>query len=1018
MKNNTLSGRYCFKNPRFKQIFRIMRISTFLLMVCVFCSYAGNAHSQNAKVSIRMNNVKLDKILNEIENQTDYLFIYNNQVDINKITSVKVKNEAVAQVLDRILSGTGINYELEGTHIILTTEAIKDLHAQQQAKTVTGTVTDVSGEPIIGANIRIKGTTTGTITDIDGNFSIKAEPQSVIEVSYIGYLTQETVINNQKSIRFLLKEDTKTLDEVVVIGYGVQKKADLTGSVANINTEKLNTQSNANIGQALQGKIAGVDIVSQGGAPGSGTRIMVRGIGTLNNASPLYIVDGMYMNSIDHINPNDIASIDVLKDASSAAIYGSRAANGVIIVTTKEGSNTEGKPIIDLSVNLGISTASKFLDMLDAKGWAEVTTIARQAIGKPALDMATDLANKPDNDWQDIMFRPALMQNYNLSVKGGGKYSTYYTGLGYFNQDGIVKGTNYQRYNIQSKNDYKRGIFSAGTNLIISFSHDKPLHQELRGGMIGTILQSVPTLEKYDDTREGGYGGTYGDVVNIPHPLAIIDDNIMDRYNENVKIFANLYAQIELFKGLKYKLNLTPDFSFERYKNYLNKYDFGLATNSITQLTERQRRRRNILVENLLTFDRTFGEHKISALAGYTYQDSRFRHIQAYGEGLPQGLEEIDAATTNRSNEGNSWRSVLTSILGRVFYSYQNKYLFTATIRRDGSSKFGKNNRYGYFPSFSLGWNVAEEKFMENVHWLDQLKLRGGYGVLGNQEIDNYQYSSTITTGINYPDGNGGLLQGAFPKNFANPDIKWEETAMTNVGIDFMAFNNRLSLTADYYVKNTKDILLTVPIPISSGGANDPIRNAGKIRNNGFEFNLGWMDQPNPDISYGINLIGSFNKNKVIAMGSESGSIKGGSTNQNITTSETKAGYPIGGYWLISTAGYFNSQEEVDAYAKDGKKIQPAAEPGDIKFVDANNDGVINDDDRVFQGSPFPDFTFALNGNMRYKNFDLSIGLQGVLGNKIYNATRQTLEDVTKGSNFLASCLDYWTPENKNAIHV
>lgn len=1017
MKNNTLSGRYCFKNPRFKQIFRIMRISTFLLMVCVFCSYAGNAHSQNAKVSIHMNNVKLDKILNEIENQTDYLFIYNNQVDINKITSVKVKNEAVAQVLDRILSGTGINYELEGTHIILTTEAIKDLHAQQQAKTVTGTVTDVSGEPIIGANIRIKGTTTGTITDIDGNFSIEAKPQSVIEVSYIGYLTQETVINNQKSIRFLLKEDTKTTIEVVVIGYGVQKKADLTGSVANINTEKLNTQSNANIGQALQGKIAGVDIVSQGGAPGSGTRIMVRGIGTLNNASPLYIVDGMYMNSIDHINPNDIASIDVLKDASSAAIYGSRAANGVIIVTTKEGSNTEGKPIIDLSVNLGISTASKFLDMLDAKGWAEVTTIARQAIGKPALDMATDLANKPDNDWQDIMFRPALMQNYNLSVKGGGKYSTYYTGLGYFNQDGIVKGTNYQRYNIQSKNDYKRGIFSAGTNLIISFSHDKPLHQELRGGMIGTILQSVPTLEKYDDTREGGYGGTYGDVVNIPHPLAIIDDNIMDRYNENVKIFANLYAQIELFKGLKYKLNLTPDFSFERYKNYLNKYDFGLATNSITQLTERQRRRRNILVENLLTFDRTFGEHKISALAGYTYQDSRFRHIQAYGEGLPQGLEEIDAATTNRSNEGNSWRSVLTSILGRVFYSYQNKYLFTATIRRDGSSKFGKNNRYGYFPSFSLGWNVAEEKFMENVHWLDQLKLRGGYGVLGNQEIDNYQYSSTITTGINYPDGNGGLLQGAFPKNFANPDIKWEETAMTNVGIDFMAFNNRLSLTADYYVKNTKDILLTVPIPISSGGANDPIRNAGKIRNNGFEFNLGWMDQPNPDISYGINLIGSFNKNKVIAMGSESGSIKGGSTNQNITTSETKAGYPIGGYWLISTAGYFNSQEEVDAYAKDGKKIQPAAEPGDIKFVDANNDGVINDDDRVFQGSPFPDFTFALNGNMRYKNFDLSIGLQGVLGNKIYNATRQTLEDVTKGSNFLASCLDYWTPENKNASH-
>lgn len=974
---------------------------------------AGSLSVNAQKVSFNGERLSLKQAFEKIESVSKYKIAYNtSQLDVNKQVVLNQKNQDVLQILSDLLKGTNCVYQVNNNYIVIT---LKD---DEKVKKIKGTIKDSAGEPIIGANVTLKGdATVGSITDIDGNFDLSVPSNATLQVSYIGYNTQDIPVGNKSFLNITLKEDTETLDEVVVIGYGVQKKADLTGSVANINTEKLNTQSNANIGQALQGKIAGVDIVSQGGAPGSGTRIMVRGIGTLNNASPLYIVDGMYMNSIDHINPNDIASIDVLKDASSAAIYGSRAANGVIIVTTKEGSNTEGKPIIDLSVNLGISTASKFLDMLDAKGWAEVTTIARQAIGKPALDMATDLANKPDNDWQDIMFRPALMQNYNLSVKGGGKYSTYYTGLGYFNQDGIVIGTNYQRYNIQSKNDYKRGIFSAGTNLIISFSHDKPLHQELRGGMIGTILQSVPTLEKYDDTREGGYGGTYGDVVNIPHPLAIIDDNIMDRYNENVKIFANLYAQIELFKGLKYKLNLTPDFSFERYKNYLNKYDFGLATNSITQLTERQRRRRNILVENLLTFDRTFGEHKISALAGYTYQDSRFRHIQAYGEGLPQGLEEIDAATTNRSNEGNSWRSVLTSILGRVFYSYQNKYLFTATIRRDGSSKFGKNNRYGYFPSFSLGWNVAEEKFMENVHWLDQLKLRGGYGVLGNQEIDNYQYSSTITTGINYPDGNGGLLQGAFPKNFANPDIKWEETAMTNVGIDFMAFNNRLSLTADYYVKNTKDILLTVPIPISSGGANDPIRNAGKIRNNGFEFNLGWMDQPNPDISYGINLIGSFNKNKVIAMGSESGSIKGGSTNQNITTSETKAGYPIGGYWLIPTAGYFNSQEEVDAYAKDGKKIQPAAEPGDIKFVDANNDGVINDDDRVFQGSPFPDFTFALNGNMRYKNFDLSIGLQGVLGNKIYNATRQTLEDVTKGSNFLASCLDYWTPENKNASH-
>lgn len=929
-----------------------MRITTFLLLVCVFCSFAGNTHSQNARVSITKSNANLEEILSEIESQTDYLFIYNNQVDINKKLSIKVKNKPVSDVLDNLLKNMGVSYAMEGTHIVLTKKTENPIPVQQQTKNVNGTVVDVNGDPVIGANVVVKGTTNGTITDIDGRFTIDADAKSVLNVSYIGYLTKEVAVGNQQTVRIVLLEDTKTLDEVVVIGYGTQKKADLTGSVANVSAEKLNTQSNANIGQALQGKIAGVDIVSQGGSPGAGTRIMVRGIGTLNNAAPLYIVDGMYMSGIDHINPNDIASIDVLKDASSAAIYGSRAANGVIIVTTKEGSNTEGKPIVDLSINAGVALVSKKLDMLDAQGWSEVTSVARRAVGKPVLDMGTDLAGKPDNNWQDIMFRPALMQNYNASIKGGGKYSTYYTGLGYFNQDGVVKGTNYERYTLQSKNDYKKGIFSAGTNVLLTFNHDKPLHEESRGGMVGTILQALPTLEKYDETRTGGYGGLYGDVANLPNPLGMIDDNLMNRYSENMKVYANIYAQLELYKGLKYRLNLTPDFDFYRYKKYLNEYDFGITTNSVTQLTERQTRRRNILVENLLTYDQTFGDHKISILAGYTYQDSRFRHLQAYGENLPQGLEEIDASTTSRSNEGYSNRSVLTSILGRVFYSYKNKYLITATIRRDGSSKFGKNNRYGNFPSASVGWNMAEEQFMDNFSWLDQLKIRGGYGVLGNQEIDNYQYSSTITTGINYPDGNGGLIQGAFPKDFANPDIKWESTAMTNVGIDFVAFNNRLSITADWYVKNTKDILLTVPIPISSGGANDPVRNAGKIRNKGFEFNVAWNTNVNSDLSYGVSVLGSFNKNEVTAMGTGSQAIWGGATNQNINTCKTMAGYPIGSYWLIPTDGYFNSEAEVEAYSKDGVKIQPNAQAGDIRFKDTNGDGTIDDKDRVFCGSP------------------------------------------------------------------
>lgn len=510
----------------------------------------------------------------------------------------------------------------------------------------------------------------------------------------------------------------------------------------------------------------------------------------------------------------------------------------------------------------------------------------------------------------------------------------------------------------------------------------------------------------------------YGDVTNLTHPLVMTDENLMDRNQDNIKVFANAYVSIEPIKGLKYKLNFTPDFQFYRNSSYTGLFNCGLSKKEETSISDQQRRTRNILVEHLLTFDRTFGKHKVSLLAGYSYQDTQVRWLEGSAQGMPEGIKEIEGASKGFATNGNLTRSVLTSVLGRVFYSYDNRYLITATIRRDGSSKFASSNRYGNFPSISLGWNIAEEKFVKNnVPWLEQLKLRGGYGVLGNQEITDYQFTSVVTSGINYPDGDGGLILGAFPKDFANPNIKWEETSMTNVGIDFLALHNRLSLTADWYVKNTKDILLSVPIPISTGGANDPVRNAGKIQNKGFEFNIGWNDYINQDLSYGINFIGSFNKNEVINMGTDSQVINSGATNQNINTCKTLAGYPIGGFWLIPALGYFNTTEEIQAYQKDGQLIQPSAEPGDIKFQDTNNDGSITDDDRVYCGSPFPKFTYSINANLTYKNFDFSIGFQGVTGNKIYNATRQTLEDVTKGTNFLASCLDYWTPDNKNAAH-
>ena len=1012
------------KNANTQKTIKIMRLITLFLVIGMSMTYASNSYAQITTLSLDVNNKTVREVFNEIENSSEYVFLYNRAtLDANRVVSISAEKETIIEILDKLFADTDNIYKVSDRQVYISKaekhlEDVDKRTETQQKKTITGIVLDQHGESIIGANVVEVGTANGTVTDIDGRFTLQVEDNAVIQITYIGYLEQNIDTRNRIRFDVVLLEDTKVLDEVVAIGYGVQRKMDLTGSVANVTSDKLNTQSNINIGAALQGKIAGVDIVSQGGSPGAGSRIMIRGIGTLNNANPLYIVDGMYMDNMDHINPNDIESIDVLKDASSSAIYGSRAANGVVIITTKAGSNTEGVPQVDVSLNFGLQTPNKYLNMLNAEEWAEVTTVARAAIGSPILDMAQDLSNKPDNDWQRIMLGSALMQNYNVSLSGGSKAYTYYTSLGYMNQEGVVKGTNYERYTLQFKSDYKKGILSIGNNIVLTNSNDSPHPAESRGGLLGSILQSVPTLDKYDESRVGGYGGSYGDVVNLNHPLGVMDSDLHERYNENIRAYINLYAELELLSGLKYKFNLTPDYHFNRYTTYEGIYDWGLRTNDLTSLAENRGRWNNMLVENTLSYVKNFNNgHNVSLLGGYSYQDNKYRYMTARGKGLPDGIKEIDAATIERVTGGNSSRNVLTSVFARAFYSYKNRYLFTATIRRDGSSKFAKSNRYGNFPSFSIGWNVAEENFMSEVDWLDQLKIRGGYGVLGNQEIGNYQFASTITTGINYPDGYGGLLQGAFPKIFSSPNIKWEETAMTNIGLDFVSFNNRLTLTTDYYIKRTSDILLTVPIPISSGGANDPIRNAGEIVNKGLEFTLGWNDRLDNGISYSVDFLGNFISNEVEKMGTGSQEIWGGATNQNINTSKTVAGYPIGGYWLIPVDGFFHSEAEVAEHSKDGKLIQETAKPGDIRFKDVNGDGVINDDDRVYSGSPFPNFTASLNGTIAYKNFDLMIGLQGVFGNKIYNATRQTLEDVTKGTNFLKEVYDYWTPENPNASH-
>lgn len=993
-------------------------ITAFLFLVI---SLQVSASTYAQRVSLSLKNASLKKVFAEIVMQTDVNIVYDDNIlKETSPVSIDVKDITWQQALDKCLKGQPLYYVTD-KNIVRIKRLVRsnDIPADTTIRriTVTGKVSTPSGDAVPGATIVIKGTTIGITTNATGAYQLPAVPAGgTLIFSYIGMTTKEVAVGNQPLINVTLDNEAIGLEGVVAIGYGVQRKADLTGAVGNISASKLNTQSNANIGQALQGKIAGVDIVSQGGAPGAGSRIMIRGIGTLNNANPLYIVDGMYMGSIDQINPNDIESIDVLKDASSAAIYGSRAANGVIIVTTKSGSNTDGKPLIDFSANYGVQSPAKYLDMLNAKQWAELTTISRAAIGKPAMEMAEDLDKKEDNDWQRIMLKPAAMQSYNLTLRGGSKYFTYYTGLGYLGQNGVVKGTNYKRYNAQIKMEYKRGWFTFGNNTVLSTQQNNPLFSFARGGYLGLILQSIPTLSRYDATNPGGgYGKVFGDAVDLPNPLGILDEKLTKRTWNNYSAFVNFYAEIKLPFGLKYRLNATPDFSLARSSDYQNAYDFGLTSKSISSITDDRSTTNNLLLENLLSYDKTFRKHKLTALLGYSYQDFKSRYIMASGKGMPDGIYEVGAATQDRLNDGYSGESALTSVISRLFYSYDYRYLITLTYRRDGSSRFAKENRYGNFPSVSVGWNVAEEQFLKGTSWLDQFKIRGGYGVLGNQEIANYMYTSVVTSNINYPDGNGGLLSGAFPKDFANPQIKWEETAMTNIGLDMAFLKNRLSLTADWYTKQTKDILLTVPIPISTGGANDPVRNAGRIRNTGVEATVSWNEVKSSDFSYGVTLTANAMKNDVIAMGDANQVINGGANRTNVSTTRTLAGYPIGGFWLIRTEGLFQNQAEIDAYTEKGTLIQPNAKPGDIKFKDANHDGKINDDDREYCGSPFPTFTMGLNANFTWKGVDVMLGLQGVFGNKIYNATRLELEGVNKGSNFLASTLDYWTPTNTGA---
>ncbi len=998
---------------------KFLMVMKLLLVFVLTTIFQVNAATYGQNVTLNVKNASLKEVLDVLRKQTGYHFLYRTEMlNQTRQLSISVTNEPLATVLEKCFEGLPLTYSINDKTIVLRERPVPVVQNVQQAR-ITGTVTDATGLPMPGVGIKVKGTTTTSVTDADGKYVVNAGGNITLVFSYVGYEPQEVAANGRTTINVTLAESQAELSEVVVIGYGTVRRKDLTGSVASVKGADIKSEGVSDVTRSLQGRMPGVTIESAGGDPGAGTRILIRGVGSLNNATPLYIVDGVQVANINNLNQTDIESVDVLKDASAAAIYGSRAANGVVLVTTKSGKS--GAPVVQLTANVGVQSKASNIDVLNAQEWATVHNQAHANAGLTPLELANNpAALGVGTDWQDAIFRSAPIQQYNLLVSGGSETSKYSVSGGYNDQQGIVDVTGYKRYNLRVKTETTKGRLKFGETILLSREKfvNMPAGWGGQGGNpVGSAIKMIPAFKIYNPELLGGYDGAFGSVVNIANPVAQLD--LQDITRENTSILANAFGELKIFEGLKYRLNLGYTNVFNSNYDYHRRYQVGaLFSHPTNDISLSKDQNVLLLLENTLSYDKVFGKHSVQALAGYTYQSNNYSFTSTARTDLPDGIDQIDAGAGIATNSGNRVENNLISLLGRVIYSYDDRYLLTASFRRDGSSRFGANNRYGNFPSVALGWNIMNESFFEPLEkTFSNLKLRASYGVLGNQEIGDYQYSAAVASNINYVVGaDQQRWFGSIQTAIASPNIKWETTKTVNVGVDAGFFGNKLNLTADYFVKKTTDVLLRVPIPGSVGSVANPFVNAGTLRNNGVELGLSYGNTVGK-LNY--SLFGSISavRNKVIELGTGSQQIFGGQPNHHGATSTlTEAGGSIGSFYLIEALGVFNSQAEIDAYAKNGQLIQPNAAPGDVKFFDKNDDGQINNLDRVNLGSPFPDFEYGFGINANMHNFDLALFFQGSQGNKIYNGLAQDLQSTNLQMNYAKSTLNAWTPTNQSNI--
>jgi len=882
----------------------------------------------------------------------------------------------------------------------------------QAQNTITGSVIDQkTSQTIIGASVVVKGTTNATMTDDAGNYTLNViDPEATLIFSYIGYAKAEEAIKGRKVINVSLKEENNTLDEVVIIGYGTVKKSDLTGAVGGLKAAQLDSQSNTNLGSAIQGKIAGVTVESAGGAPGSGTRIQIRGAGSLNNNNPLILVDDIAVGSMNNLNPNDIESIQVLKDASAAAIYGSRAANGVILITTKSGKKGDMKVSFDSFQ--GVASVTKTLDLLNQEEWAKVSNAAYSAAGKAPLDIALNpQVPGAGIDWQKEIFRTAPTQSYSLGLSGGSENLKYNMSLSYFNQEGVIKETNYDRINLRVKSDYKKGIFKIGETVMLTKEkrNDLPGMPGQGRNVLGAAMTMIPGFQIYNENAVGGYGGAYGAVTDIFNPVAAL--NLFDVKNDYYQALVNTYVEASFFDGFKYKLNVGATLSEHKSYSFTPRYEVGgFFKNLKNTLAEGSDLNQYYQIENTLNYSKKFGKHSVNLLAGHTIYENNFRSVYGSVQGMPDGIFVL-AGAEQPSISGYASENKLISYLGRAIYSYDNKYILTATFRRDGSSRFSPENKWGNFPSISAAWGIGKEQFFTNLELpVSELKVRTSFGILGNQEIGDYQYLGLITPGISYGVGEpNSLWIGNIQTEYPAIGLKWESTSTANVGFDLGLWNGQLEYTFDYFQKHTSDLLLRVPIPLSVGSSNDPYTNAGKVSNKGFEMGLTYNKKVG-EVNFSITSNISSVKNNVDELSTGSQILAGSSGSfHGSAVTYSKVGYPIYSFFLVKTDGLFRSEAELDAHSKDGTRIQPRAQVGDIRYVDYNGDGQIDAADRQFRGSAFPDFEYGLRIQADWKGIDLTVAAQGTQGNKIYNGNNTDLETVRANTNYASSTLNSFT---------